>query len=557
MNSLACVVCSFTFLLQATQPSEITKALSLLGQQKYAEAEKVLTPFTQANPTQSRAHILLGYAQRKQQRFDQAIKSFAAAKQSGNPRSVASSEYNLACICSVRKDADGAFKHLAAAVRSGFSNFGQMQGDADFANIRSDSRFKALIPKPVPDERLFSEPTRIIHKFVGEAPGDQFGWTARRVGDWDKDGVIDFVATAPTQSGCGKVYVYSSKSGRLLMEKKGQPGEQFGNSAVGAGDVNKDGFLDLIVGAPNQQAAGNAYVFSGKDGSQLHHFKGTNPGDRFGYEVSELGDLNGDGYADVLVGAASGNGKQPRSGAAFVYSGKSGQLLFQLKGDRTGDSFGNAAACSKSGNHWLLAIGAQNAGPNKRGRVYVYRIHGTQPQQVFTIEGNNKSVNLGQMFIAFPGDVDRDGVPDIYASDFSDNTSAPGGGRVVVVSGKDGRELLAITGKKAREGLGTSPSDAGDVNGDGIGDLVIGAWQNAEEAASGGKVYLHDGANGKLLRAWTCRQSGDTFGFDACGIGDVDGDGAVDFLLTSAWSNTKGPKTGRVFILAGDKVYGE
>jgi hypothetical protein len=128
-----------------------------------------------------------------------------------------------------------------------------------------------------------------------------------------------------------------------------------------------------------------------------------------------------------------------------------------------------------------------------------------------------------------------------------------GGGKVIVHSGADGRELVAIFGTVPGEGLGTSPSDAGDVDGDGIGDLIIGAWQNREGAVSGGRAYLYSlGKNAKLLRTITCKQSGDTLGFDACGIGDVDGDGKVDFLITSAWSNNPSPKTGRVFIIAGE-----
>lgn len=541
---------------QSPQQDQLKTAQSLLGQQKFAQAETILKAIADQNPEQYRALYLLGYARHAQKKYDEAIGAYEAAKKSGIPQMVSGADYNLACICSLRSDADGAFKHLNAAIANGFNNFGQMQGDADFTNIRNDPRFKKLIPQALSDSELFVEPTRIIHKFIGEAAGDQFGWTGRRVGDWDKDGVTDFVATAPTHKGCGKVYVYSSKSGKLLLQKQGKQGEQFGNSAVGCGDVNKDGVLDLIVGAPNSAAPGNAYVFSGKDGSQLHHFKGSKNGDKFGYEVSELGDLDGDGCADILVGAASGDGKQPQSGAAFVYSGQTGKLLFKLEGERSGDSFGNAAALAKNADgSSTLAIGAQNAGPGKRGRVYAYRIKGTSAERVFTIEGDANSVNLGQMFISFPSDHNRDGYPDIYASDFSDKSGEPGGGKVVLVSGKDGKPLLSIVGKQPGEGLGTSPSDAGDVTGDGIGDLVIGAWQNAEGARSGGKVYLHDGKTGKQLRAWTCRQSGDTLGFDACGIGDVDGDGATDFLLTSAWSNTRGPKTGRVFIIAGDPKY--
>lgn len=108
-----------------------------------------------------------------------------------------------------------------------------------------------------------------------------------------------------------------------------------------------------------------------------------------------------------------------------------------------------------------------------------------------------------------------------------------------------------MTGQQPREGFGTSPSDAGDVNADGVPDLVVGAWQNSEAAPAGGKVTLFSGKDGQLLDAWTCRQSSDTFGFDAVGLGDVDDDGHIDFLLTSAWSPALGPRTGRVFIIAG------
>ena len=341
--------------------------------------------------------------------------------------------------------------------------------------------------KWLPDDQLFAESTRIIHKWDGESAGDQFGWTARKVGDWDGDGVIDFVTTAPTHNrGSGKVYVYSSATGKLLLEKSGKPGEQFGNSAVGAGDVNGDGVLDLLVGAPNGRRPGNAYVFSGTDGALIHHFKGSKNGDRFGYEVSEMGDVDGDGHADIFVGAASGDGDAPKCGRGFVYSGKSGDEMFSLSGERSGDNFGNAAASIRlSDGTLLLAIGAQQAGPNQRGRVYVYRIADGETEQKFTIEGDDNSVNLGQMFISFPGDLDRDGTPDVYASDFSDKTAARGAGRVVVHSGADGKQLLAINGSDPGEGLGTSPSDAGDVDGDGIGDLVIGAWQKSTRCGLG------------------------------------------------------------------------
>ena len=533
---------------QAVQSSQ-----GLIGQGNFSGAEALLRPMTEKFPSAPGPWFMLGYCCHAQKKYDEALAAYEKAK--SFPATKSRSFYNIACVYSIQGKADEAFAAIDNAIKAGFSNFGQLQSDADFNNIRNDPRFAKFQPKWIPDPQLFVEQSRIIHKWSGENAGDQFGWTARRVGDIDRDGVTDFIATAPTYgNGAGKVYIYSSKSGKQLHEVVGQPGYRLGNSAVGLGDIDADGIPDFVAGAPNANSKGEALVYSGRDASVIHSVEGTTAKGQFGYEVSEAGDIDGDDVPDFFVGEPAGTGKQAGSGRGVVYSGKTAQPIFELQGEQSGDSFGNAAAAAAiSEGEFLLAIGAQNAGASNRGKVYVYHVKDAAPKLRFTIEGDANSVNLGQMFISFPGDLNSDGIPDVYASDFSDNTKAKGGGKVVVHSGADGEELLSLYGHVPGEGLGTSPSDAGDVDGDGIGDLVIGAWQNREGAASGGRVYLYSCAGGgKLLRSWTCKQAGDTLGFDACGIGDVDGDGNVDFLLTSAWSNERGAKTGRVFIVAGD-----
>ncbi len=162
-----------------------------------------------------------------------------------------------------------------------------------------------------------------------------------------------------------------------------------------------------------------------------------------------------------------------------------------------------------------------------------------------------KDAALGAMFTSVVGDVNGDKVPDVYASDFPNTAKGAATGRVYVHSGADGRRLYTLTGEGPGGGFGIGSADVRDVNRDGFDDLLIGAWQHASAAQSGGKVYLYSGKDGSLLRAITCCVPGETFGFDATGAGDVDGDGVLDWLVTSAWSNVKGFRAGRMFIISG------
>lgn len=440
---------------------------------------------------------------------------------------------------------DDAHRVLTLA-RSNGVDYSAIASRPDIAPLRADARFSLLFPDRNAFGNPFVEKTRIIHEWHGEAAGDEFGWIARAVGDVDRDSIADIVVSAtmnpPAGSGKGKLYVYSGRSGALLWKRIGDEGWRLGTSVEAAGDVNGDGIPDVIAGAPGARLA---IVLSGSDGREIHRIEGDSADVNFGGAVAGIGDIDRDGAADVVAGASMSSA---RKGRAFVYSGKRATRLLVLEGENDGAMFGSAVA---GGGGRFIAVGAPGAGAAGRGRVYIYDGLSRTPR--FTHDADSTGAALGAMFVAMAGDVDGDGLSDVFASDYSNRARGPATGRVYVYSTATPRTLLTITGDTSGDTFGTSASYAGDVNGDGVADLAVGSWQFGGAAWSGGKVSVHSGRDGSVLQRFTGRIPGETLGFDAVGVGDIDGDGATDFLVTSAYSMVNGGRSGRVYIVAGRK----
>ena len=535
---------------QSAQPEEVRKAQALIQAKDYDGAIKILEDFLKANPARPAAWNLLGTSYTRKGDYDKALQAYAKAVTSPQFRS--QSLYNSACVYALKNDPEQAFKLLGQLRNSGSFDMSLILSDDDLKSLRTDPRFEKLIPRPEEFANPFVEKVKIIHEWVGEAKGGQFGWIARRIGDVDGDRVNDVVTSAPTLliegKPAGRVYVYSGKNGKLLWTQTGPAGGRLGLGIEAAGDVNADRVPDVIASAPG---AGKAYIYSGRDGRVLLTLGSGDQSEIFGRHVSGAGDINGDGHSDVIVGAPGNSAAGQGAGRAYVYSGKDGSVLLTLDGEKAGDAFGSSVAGYSSKHHAFLIAGAPNAGPKNAGRAYVYSGLTNKPK--FIVEADETGAQLGAMFLSVVGDVNRDRVPDIYASDFSNSAKGTATGRIYVHSGADGRRLLTITGEGANDGFGIGPADAGDVNNDGYDDLIVGAWQHSGAAPSGGKVYVYSGKDGSLIRAYTCRIPGDTLGFDATGVGDVNGDRVVDFLVTSAWSGINGFQSGRVFVVSGAK----
>jgi hypothetical protein len=552
MTRLACLAILSVILVAPVTPQQpppgIPEAMRLM-QSDPAAAAKVLEQVTKREPKNQRAWRLLGAARQQGGQLDAAMEAFQQAMAIG-PDPAAT--YSIGIVHAQKKDADRAFEWLAKAKATGQVDMTQMQVDPHLAAHRDDPRFKALLPTKNDFADPFVEPTTIIHEWHGEAINDQFGWIARAIGDVDKDGVSDFVTSAPFTGDrarpAGRIYVYSSKSGQLLWKADGVSGERLGITAEAAGDVDADGIPDLVA-----TGGGAAVVYSGNDGRVIRTLR--SPGPLPLLAASTAGDVDHDGHADILAGAtppppqgAPVKPPAPAKGAAYVFSGKDGSVMLSLEGERVGDNFGSAVAGFADAKRPLLVVGAPAAGERNTGRVYVYTSLTTKP--AYVIDSDDTGAALGAMFVGIPGDVNNDGTADAFASDFSNRAKGPSTGRVYVHSGKDGSRLLTLTGEGPGEGFGTSASSAGDLDGDGHADLAVGAWQYAAAAPSGGRIYVHSGKDGRLLRTITCRIPGDTLGFDSVGIGDVNGDGQHDLLITSAYSGINGYRSGRVFVVS-------
>jgi hypothetical protein len=457
--------------------------------------------------------------------------------------------FHLGLVYALEGDRDQAFTWLNKAKATHKIDMSQLAVTPELDPLRSDPRYQSLLPTRAGFDNPFVEDVKIIREWDGEAMNDQFGWIARNIGDVDGDGVPDVVTSAPSSHAgggdAGRIYVYSTKSGKLLWTADGHPNDQLGTGVEAAGDTNGDGTPDVIASAPG---GGYVNIYSGRDGRVLQTLRAEKVDDQFGRHASGAGDVNHDGFADVIVGAPNNGAAGEGAGRAYVYSGKDGSLLLTLTGEHAGDNFGSTVAGYSDKDHTILMVGAPGAGPHKTGRTYVYDNLSGKPK--FTIDSDETGDALGAMFLSIPGDVDGDGYPDVYASDWTNNAKGPRTGRVYVHSGKDGHRLFTFTGETTGEGFGTSPSVAGDVDGDGHADFIVGAWQYSEAAVGGGRAYLYSGKDGQLMKTYTCRTPGDTFGFDAVTLGDVDGDGDSDFLITSGWSGVHGFHSGRVFIIA-------
>jgi len=398
----------------------------------------------------------------------------------------------------------------------------------------------------------------VLHTIPGTAPLQRFGTAVAPAGDVDDDGFPDLLVgaggddTAGTEAGAA--FVYSGRTGALLWSWQGQEaGEEFGDSADGAGDVNGDGHADVIVGAYRHDGvganSGRARVFSGADGSTLHTIDGTGVDDEFGIGVAGVGDLDGDAHDDVAVGAHHDDDNGFNSGSVRVVSGATGAQLHLFLGDEMHDDLGHVLAglgdITGDGVPDLVA-GLHDTPEPGQARVY----DGDSGAVLYNFTGSSVGDFYGHA-VAGPGDVNGDGVRDILVGASLDDTSASDAGRAWLLSGATGASLYDWEGDAPNDGFGASVSGAGDWNGDGVLDLIVGI-PGADPAGSGSSAArIFSGANGSALYTWEGTSPGLRFAIWVAPLGDVNGDLRPDVALGLPYHDLAGTDAGAVFVISG------
>lgn len=419
-------------------------------------------------------------------------------------------------------------------------------------SLRAARHLIALLPLSTPAATAqVWESCNVLHEVFGEGPGDSFGWVARRAGDLDGDGRSEVVVGAPGHLGLrGKVYVYSAVSGALLWSVVGGVGDRLGYTVASAGDLDGDGRSEILAGAPSAAPApGRVLVLDGATGGVRFTLSAGAGGDRFGASVDAAGDVDADGVLDIIVGAVGATAFGANTGAAYVHSGATGASLWSHQGFSAGQQFGSAVGTigDRDGDgHADVLVAAKDGGPGGRGAAWVFD-GATGVQVGATLLPTATGASFGEFFAGPVGDLDRDGVADFFVSDWQDQTNGSTSGKVYVYSGATLGLLVTPTGARPGDAFGIGRGLASDVDGDGVPDLFFASYLADDGAANAGTAYVRSGASGAEVFAYHGTVAGATLGFDAEALGDVDGDGVDDYVV----SRVPNAGLGSVLVLAG------
>ena len=409
--------------------------------------------------------------------------------------------------------------------------------------------------------------------------GAQFGWSVATAGDVNGDGRSDVIVGANAYDidvgDEGQAYLYlgsASASGLATTPawtaSDSQSFAEFGTSVATAGDVNGDGYADVIVGAPghslNFQDFGAAFVYLGSaSGPATSPFWTGNTlpdGGAFGSSVATAGDVNGDGYADILIGDHLYSNGAVSRGAVRLYLGSASDPPLPWWGAQGngGDHFGISVSTAGDVNgdgHADILIGQVGTSLG-RARIYLGSPTGPETTAVWNVAVSFAGFGTS---VATAGDVNGDGYSDVLVgADLYDNGQSDEGRALLYLGSASvpkSTPSWTEAGDQADSAFGSSVSTAGDINGDGYTDVIVGAPLYDNGQTDEGRAFLYLGSASGLpsTPAWTAEgdQIGAQFGGSVATAGDVNGDGNSDVIVGAVFYDNGQSDEGRGYLYLG------
>ena len=369
-----------------------------------------------------------------------------------------------------------------------------------------------------------------------------------------------------------------------------------------AGDVNGDGYDDILIGAwlndENGANAGQAYLIFGKASgwsmdADLSNadasFWGEHAGDIAGLRVAGAGDVNGDGYDDILISATSNGEGATNAGQTYLILGKASgwakdtnlsnsnaSFWGEHNGDTSGYSIAGAGDVNDDGYDDFL-IGAVNNddGGSNAGQTYLIlgkRSGWAMDTNLSKADASFWGENAGDIsgiWVDGAGDVNGDGYDDFLISAYYNNDGGTIAGQTYLILGKPSgwtrdtdlsKADASFWGENAGDNSGVSVAGTGDVNGDGYDDFLIGAYKSGDGGSDAGQTYLILGkASGwamdtdlsKADASFLGEYAGDYSGRSVDGAGDVNGDGYDEILIGAALNSDGGTRAGQTYLILG------